>query len=54
MSETLGWFLWNFATWITLGVLGGVATGDILDPDYLALLSSAWGNMSSNPYPPAQ
>ncbi|WP_293953137.1 hypothetical protein [uncultured Corynebacterium sp.] len=33
------------------GLFGGFATGDILNPDYLALLSSAWESMSSNPYP---
>lgn len=51
MPEALSWFWWNFATWTVLGVFGGFVTGDILNPDYLSLLSSAWGNMSSNPYP---
>lgn len=50
MYEALGWFLWNFATWLTLGVFGGSVTGQILDPNYLVLLSSAWLDMSSNPY----
>lgn len=50
MYEALGWFLWNFATWLTLGVFGGFATGQIFDLDYLGMLSSAWLTMSSSPY----
>lgn len=51
MPGSVSWFLWNFATWLTLGAFGEFATGEILNPDYLSMLSSAWGTMSGNPYP---
>lgn len=54
MPEFVQHFLWNFATWATLGVLGGIATGQIFDPEYLSLLSSAWGDMSSDQTPQPQ
>ncbi|WP_179129634.1 hypothetical protein [Corynebacterium pacaense] len=50
MPEFITNFLWNFSTWAVLGVFGGFVTGQILNPEYLGLLSSAWTTMSSNPY----
>ncbi|QGU07300.1 hypothetical protein COCCU_06825 [Corynebacterium occultum] len=50
MPGSLTTFLYNLATWAVLGVFGGIVTGQILDPTYLALLSSAWADMSSSPY----
>ncbi len=43
-------FAWNFATWAVLGVYGGIATGDILDPEYLGLLSLGLSQLSVSPY----
>lgn len=50
MPDIMQNFLWNFATWLVLGVYGGIVTGQIFDLDYLSLLSSAWPDMSSNHY----
>lgn len=54
MPEFVQHFLWNFATWLTLGVIGGIATGQIFDIEYLTLLSSAWPEMSSDQSLPPQ
>ncbi|AGF72395.1 hypothetical protein [Corynebacterium halotolerans] len=41
---------WNLATLLVLGVYGGVVNGQILDPEYLDLLSSGFSSLSSDPY----
>ncbi len=43
-------FAWNFATWAVLGVYGGIATGNIFDPEYLNMLSLGLGQLSIAPY----
>lgn len=45
-----GTVAWNLATLLVLGVYGGIATGQIFEPEYLNLLSSGFSSLSSDPY----